>query len=155
MERCRKHIAQIVKFNEDRFRYDFSLRYIVDNIEVMKKWTSVKQMKEIKERYELAKQMNNLQNNKPKKNIGGSLVNKSSNNSNKNIKSSVIKNTSMVNRNKQLMRRKTYTFGLKNKNVPGNNIKKAGQEGGKIQSLNRFITNTKLNIFIKKNMNNV
>ena len=155
LERCRKHIAQIVKFNEDRFRYDFSLRYIVDNIEVMKKWTSVKQMKEIKERYELAKQMNNLQNNKPKKNTGGSLVNKSSNNSNKNIKSSVIKNTSMVNRNKQLMRRKTSTFGLKNKNVPGNNIKKAGQEGGKIQSLNRFITNTKLNIFIKKNMNNV
>ena len=44
LSKCREHIAQIVKFNEDRFRYNYSLKGFIDNIEEERKWLSVKEI---------------------------------------------------------------------------------------------------------------
>ena len=51
--KCRTHIAQIVKFNEERFRYNFSLRDFINNIEEQRKWMSIKQINEIREKCQM------------------------------------------------------------------------------------------------------
>ena len=119
MEKCRKYIAQNVKFNEERFRFDFSLKNIVDNIENLRKWMTVKQIKEIRDKYELTRKMSMLKNNKNKKKVENSLINKTESNGNKNALSnselrSAIGSRGDLNINKNNIFGKNYIKPLKN-----------------------------------------
>ena len=81
--RCRKHIAQIVKFNEERFRNDYSLKEFINNLEKQRKWLSIKEIKEIKNNFIIR------ENNKK---------NKSNKNLNINKKNLIIKNKININK---------------------------------------------------------
>jgi len=67
LENARKHIAQIVKFNEDRFKFNFGLKDFINNIEEQKKWMTIKEINDarIKFKTQMEENKNNL---KKKKN---------------------------------------------------------------------------------------
>jgi hypothetical protein len=44
LENARKHIAQIIKLNEDRFKFNFGLKDFINNIEEQKKWITIKEI---------------------------------------------------------------------------------------------------------------
>ena len=111
---CRKHIAQLVKFNEDRFRFNYNLRDFITNIEEQKKWISVKEINEAREKFILKKEMNKnkkIANNNSKANIGNRL------NRNKTIGTKIvnweIKLNNKTNRN-AFRNNKTIIYPLKN-----------------------------------------
>ena len=89
--KCRKHIANIIKFNEDRFRYNYSLRDFINNIEEQRKWTSIKEINEIREKYRMKRKNTangNKIKNKIKKDFSINKLNKNktmNSNNNKNI----------------------------------------------------------------------
>ena len=119
---CRKHIAQIVKFNEERFRYNYSLKDFINNIEDQKKWVSVKEINEIREKFMLKKEMNKNNN---KKNINNNNKNNAGNqlnrlNRNKTTTNKIfnwdIKLNTKTNRN-SFRNNKTIIYPLKNENI--------------------------------------
>ena len=117
---CRKHIAQIVKFNEERFRYNYNLKDFINNIEDQKKWISVKEVNEIREKFIHKKEMNKSRkntNNNKKINVGNKL------NRNKTIGNKIInwdiKLNNKTNRN-AFINNKTIIYPLKN-NTKNNN----------------------------------
>ena len=62
LENARKHIAQIVKFNEDRFKFNFGLKDFINNIEEQKKWMTIKEINDarIKFKTQMEENKNNL-----------------------------------------------------------------------------------------------
>ena len=62
LENARKHIAQIVKFNEDRFKFNFGLKDFINNIEEQKKWMTIKEINDarIKFKTQIEENKNNL-----------------------------------------------------------------------------------------------
>ena len=62
LENARKHIAQIVKFNEDRFKCNFGLKDFINNIEEQKKWMTIKEINDarIKFKTQMEENKNNL-----------------------------------------------------------------------------------------------
>ena len=96
ISKCRSHIAQIIKFNEERFRFDYSLKDFIPNIEEKRKWMSIKQIKEIREKLQIKNEMN-------KKFINDKIKNKMKKNT----------TTNKLNRNKAISNNKT--FGLDTK----------------------------------------
>ena len=62
LENARKHIAQIVKFNEDRFKFNFELKDFINNIEEQKKWMTIKEINDarIKFKTQMEENKNNL-----------------------------------------------------------------------------------------------
>ena len=77
--KCRTHIAQIVKFNEERFRYNFSLRDFINNIEEQRKWMSIKQINEIREKCQMKRRKtanNEKIKNRIKKTISNNKLNR-------------------------------------------------------------------------------
>ena len=62
LENARKHIAQIIKFNEDRFKFNFGLKDFINNIEEQKKWMTIKDINEL--RTKLKMQIEDNKNNK-------------------------------------------------------------------------------------------
>lgn len=64
LERCRVHIAQKVKFNEERFRYIYSLRDFINNIEEQRKWMSVKEINEMRNKIMIKNELNQKMRNK-------------------------------------------------------------------------------------------
>ena len=51
LENARRHIAQIIKFNEDRFRFNFGLKDFINNIEEKKKWMTVKEINDARMKF--------------------------------------------------------------------------------------------------------
>ena len=118
---CRKHIAQIVKFNEDRFRFDYSLKEFINNIEEQRKWLSVKEIKEIRNNFIIKRENNkknltnkNLNINK-KNNIIGNKLNRNKTITNKAFGSD-IKLNNKTNRT-NFRNNETVVFPLKKKNI--------------------------------------
>ena len=62
LENARRHIAQIVKFNEDRFKFNFGLKDFINNIEEQKKWMTIKEINDarIKFKTQMEENKNNL-----------------------------------------------------------------------------------------------
>ena len=79
LEKCRIHIAQIIKFNEDRFRFDFGLKNFIDNIEEQRKWLSIKEIKEIREKFEAKRELLARNQNKIRKNFTSTKLNRNKN----------------------------------------------------------------------------
>ena len=79
MEKCRIHIAKIIKFNEDRFRFDFGLKSFIDNIEEQRKWLSLKEIKEIREKFEAKRELLARNQNKIRKNFTSIKLNRNKN----------------------------------------------------------------------------
>jgi len=81
LEKCRTHIAQIIKFNEDRFRFDYGLKNFIDNIEEQRKWLSIKEIKEIREKFQVRRDMmvRNQNKNKIRKNFTSTKLNRNKN----------------------------------------------------------------------------
>ena len=86
LENARKHIAQIIKFNEDRFKFNFGLKDFINNIEEQKKWMTIKDINEL--RTKLKMQIEDNKNNNKKKKI---------NKINKNNKITLNKNKTNIN----------------------------------------------------------
>ena len=136
--KCRKHIAQMVKFNEERFRFNFSLKDFINNIEEQRKWLSVKEIKEIKEKVQIKREIN--KNNMIEKN-------------NKKIKKNNISNKLI--RNKTIGNNKAYGWNIKfkNKNIRAsfrNNEKRIFPLKRKNTSLKEYQFNISLNFKTKK-----
>ena len=68
LENARKHIAQIVKFNEERFKFDFGLKDFINNIEEKKKWMTVKEINDARIKYKIQLEENKINNKKNKNN---------------------------------------------------------------------------------------
>ena len=98
--KCRAHIAQLVKINEERFRFDYSLKDFINNIEDRKKWVSVKEIKEIREKFLIKREEN-------KKN----MIEKNKNNLPRN----------RLNRNKTIAHGKPFVWDIKLKNKTNRN----------------------------------
>ena len=135
--KCRKHIAQIVKFNEERFRFNFSLKDFINNIEEQRKWLSIKEIKEIREKFQIKREIN--KNNMIEKNINK-------------IKKNNISNT--LNRNKTIGN-KAYGWNIKLKNKTNrtsfrNNEKSIFPLKRKNTSLKEYQFNISLNSKTKK-----
>ena len=87
LAKCRSHIAQIVKFNEERFRYDYSLKEFINNIEEQRKWLSIREINEIRDKFKTKLETNkknriNIKNNNIKKYNTGNKLNRNKINNN-------------------------------------------------------------------------
>ena len=91
LENARKHIAQIIKFNEDRFKFNFGLKDFINNIEEQKKWMTIKDINEIRNKLKIQIEDNKNNNNKKKK------INKNNGNTSNNNKFSFNKNRTNIN----------------------------------------------------------
>ena len=62
LENARKHIAQIVKFNEDRFKFNYGLKDFINNIEEQKKWMTIKEINDARTKFrtQMEENKNNL-----------------------------------------------------------------------------------------------
>ena len=62
LENTRKHIAQIVKFNEDRFKFNYGLKDFINNIEEQKKWMTIKEINDARTKFrtQMEENKNNL-----------------------------------------------------------------------------------------------
>ena len=70
LENARKHVAQIVKFNEERFKFNFALKDFISNIEEQKKWMTIKEINDarIKLKTQMEENRNNMKKKKTNKN---------------------------------------------------------------------------------------
>ena len=82
LENARKHIAQIVKFNEDRFKFNFGLKDFINNIEEKKKWLTVKEINDARMKFKAQMEDNKINNLKKKSNKSGKIINKNKTNIN-------------------------------------------------------------------------
>ena len=82
LENARKHIAQIIKLNEDRFKFNFGLKDFINNIEEQKKWVSIKEINDTRLKFKTKMEINR-DNIKKKKNSKNTL---SSNKTNINLR---------------------------------------------------------------------
>ena len=116
---CRSHIAQIIKFNEERFRFDYNLKDFIPNIEEKRKWMSVKEIKEIREKLQIKNEMN-------KKFINDKIKNKMKKNitTNKLNRNKVISNNNKTFGWDTKIHNKTNTSSFRNKDSLINPIKK-------------------------------
>ena len=81
LENARRHIAQIIKFNEDRFRFNYGLKDFINNIEEKKKWITVKEINDARMKFKAQMEDNKI--NTKKKNIKNSkIINKNKTNIN-------------------------------------------------------------------------
>ena len=81
LENTRRHIAQIIKFNEDRFRFNYGLKDFINNIEEKKKWITVKEINDARMKFKAQMEDNKI--NTKKKNIKNSkIINKNKTNIN-------------------------------------------------------------------------
>ena len=79
LAKCRMHIAQIVKFNEERFRFNYSLKDFINDIENQRKWVSVKEIKEIRDKFLIKREENKksmIEKNKSKRKMSGIRLNR-------------------------------------------------------------------------------
>lgn len=69
LENARKHIAQIVKFNEDRFKFNYGLKDFINNIEEQKKWMTIKEINDARNKFrtQMEENKNNLKKKKSNK----------------------------------------------------------------------------------------
>ena len=80
LENARKHIAQIVKFNEERFKFNFGLKDFINNIEEQKKWVTIKEINDARLKFktqieENKSNMKKKKNSKNKMNINKEKMN--------------------------------------------------------------------------------
>ena len=84
LENARKHIAQIIIFNEDRFKFNYGLKDFINNIEEQKKWVTIKEINDSRIKYkthmEENKNIRKKNNNKNKLNINKNITNINLNN---------------------------------------------------------------------------
>ena len=84
LENARKHIAQIIIFNEDRFKFNYGLKDFINNIEEQKKWVTIKEINDSRIKYkahmEENKNIRKKNNNKNKLNINKNKTNINLNN---------------------------------------------------------------------------
>ena len=91
LENARKHIAQIIKFNEDRFKFNFGLKDFINNIEEQKKWMTIKDINELRNKIENNKNNHNINFNNKKKKINNNKYSLNKNKTNINLKNNNIK----------------------------------------------------------------
>ena len=70
LENARKHIAQTIKFNEERFKFDFGLRDFINNIEEKKKWMTIGEINDARIKYKIHMEENKINKKKNKNNRG-------------------------------------------------------------------------------------
>ena len=84
LENARKHIAKIIIFNEDRFKFNYGLKDFINNIEEQKKWVTIKEINDSRIKYkthmEENKNIRKKNNNKNKLNINKNKTNINLNN---------------------------------------------------------------------------
>jgi hypothetical protein len=86
LENARKHIAQTVKFNEDRFKFNYGLKDFINDIEEKKKWMTVKEINEARKKFKTQIEENNMKMKKNKHIKSQSTISKNKTNINlKNI----------------------------------------------------------------------
>ena len=84
LENARKHIAQIVKFNEDRFKFNFGLKDFINNIEEQKKWMTIKEINDARTKFRT--QMEENKNNLKKKKVNKKRLSIDKNKTNINLR---------------------------------------------------------------------
>jgi len=84
LENARKHIAQIVKFNEDRFKFNYGLKDFINNIEEQKKWMTIKEINDARTKFRT--QMEENKNNLKKKKVNKKRLSIDKNKTNINLR---------------------------------------------------------------------
>ena len=84
LENARKHIAEIVRFNEERFKFNFALKDFINNIEEQKKWITIKEIND--SRVKLKTQMEENKNSMRKKKNNKNKLSANKNKTNINLR---------------------------------------------------------------------
>ena len=95
LENARKHIAQIIKLNEARFKFNFGLKDFINNIEEQKKWVSIKEINDTRLKFKTKMEINR-DNIKKKKNSKNTLSSNKTNINLRGIKKSEENKTNFI-----------------------------------------------------------
>ena len=149
LENARKHIAQIIKLNEDRFKFNFGLKDFINNIEEQKKWITIKEINDARLKFKTHIEANKG-NIKKKKNNKNRLSSYKTNINLRNIKKFEDNKTNIIEEINIKVNNKTNRTPFRTGDIIINNIQpKNGDKKDNVNIKNKKIP-FEFNFFQKK-----
>ena len=149
LENARKHIAQIIKLNEDRFKFNFGLKDFINNIEEQKKWITIKEINDARLKFKTHIEANKG-NIKKKKNNKNRLSSYKTNINLRNIKKFEDNKTNIIEEINIKVNNKTNRTPFRTGDIIINNIQpKNGDKKDNVNIKNKKIP-FEFNFFRKK-----